>query len=232
MSSDSVLSGFYAVSYNLSICSWSHISFYGETSSVNIPSHILTPMVTMAKSFSSPCLQACTAASCRQQPHIEGQALPTGNVPSWAHERMTDVATHFFTVIVDHRLMAAYVPELWPLGSTWSLQKTVQVDPTQLGRFHHHSPGGRCSLKRNFSLLVKDPQYKVSAGEAFWNNSEDKEFYSCINEELGRNKGTQSTAEFFKVDKAILVLIDQAEDPERERARGRAERPGLQEGEE
>lgn len=133
MSSDSVLSGFYAVSYNLSICSWSHISFYGETSSVNIPSQILTPVVTMAKSFSSPRLKACTAASCRQQPHIEGQALPTGNVPSWAYERMTDVATHFFTAIVDHTLMAAYVPELWPLGTTWSLQRTARVNPTQLG---------------------------------------------------------------------------------------------------
>ena len=34
-------------------------------------------------------------------------------------------------------------------------------------QFHaivHHSPGGRCSLKRNFSLLVNDPLYKVSAG--------------------------------------------------------------------
>lgn len=59
MSSDSVLSGFYAVSYMLSICSWSHISFYEETSPVSIPSQILTPVVTMAKSFSSPCLQAC-----------------------------------------------------------------------------------------------------------------------------------------------------------------------------
>lgn len=175
---------------------------------------------------------AFKCASCRQQSHIEGQALPTGNVHSWAHERMTNVVTHFFAVIVDHRLMADYVPELWALWSTWSLQRTAQVDPTQLGRFHHHSPGGRCSLKRNFSLLVKDPQYKVSAGEAFWNNSEDKETYSCINIEHGRNKGTQSRAEFFKVDKAILVLIYQAEDPERERALGCAEGPGLQEGEE
>lgn len=51
-------------------------------------------------------------------------------------------------------------------------------------------------------------------------------------ENMGGIKGTQSKAEFFKVDKAILVFIDQAEDPERERALGCAEGPGLQEGEE
>lgn len=28
--------------------------------------------------------------------------------------------------------------------------------------FVHHIPGGRCSLKRNFSLLVNEPQYRVS----------------------------------------------------------------------
>lgn len=41
------------------------------------------------------------------------------------------------------------------------------------------------------------------------------------------SKGTKGTAEFFKVDKAILVLIYEAEDPEREGALGGAESPGL-----
>lgn len=92
-----------------------------------------------------------------------------------------------------------------------------------------HSPGGKCSLKRNFSLLVKDPQYKVSAGGGSlkWN-----EFKSCINGKHGRHKCTQRRTEFLKVDEAILVLIYQAEDPETEGALGCAEGPGLQQGEE
>lgn len=45
-------------------------------------------------------------------------------------------------------------------------------------------------------------------------------------------KRTKGTGEFFKVDKAVLVLVYQAEDPEREGALGGAESPGLQQGEE
>lgn len=59
-----------------------------------------------------------------------------------------------------------------------------------------------------------------------------KSSHSCFNGEDGSNQSTQSAAELFKVDKAVLVLIDQPEDPERERALGCAEGPGLQEGEE
>lgn len=46
------------------------------------------------------------------------------------------------------------------------------------------------------------------------------------------SKRTKGTAEFFKVDKAVLVLVYQAEDPEGEGALGGAESPGLQQGEE
>lgn len=52
ISSDSVR--FYAVDYNLVICSWSHIRFHGETSSLNIPSHPWLPWQS---------LQAWAAAS-------------------------------------------------------------------------------------------------------------------------------------------------------------------------
>lgn len=80
---------------------------------------------------------------------------------------------------------------------------------------------------------MKDPQYKVSAGEAIWNYStEDTEGNRHINGEQRMSKGTEGTAEFFKVDKAVLVLIYQAEDPEREGALISAESPGLQQWEE
>lgn len=50
---------------------------------------------------------------------------------------------------------------------------------------------------------------------------------------MGKHEGpTQSRAELLKVDKPVLVLVDEAEDPEGEGAPGRAEGPGLQEGEE
>lgn len=97
----------------------------------------------------------------------------------------------------------------------------------------HYSPGGRCSLKRNFSLFVKDPQYKVSAGEAIWNySSEVTEDKGCISGEQRTSEYTKGRAELFKVDEAVLVFVYQAEDPEREGALGGAESPGLQQGEE
>lgn len=43
---------------------------------------------------------------------------------------------------------------------------------------------------------------------------------------------TKGTAELFKVDEAVLVLVYQAEDPEGESAFGGAESPRLQQGEE
>lgn len=43
---------------------------------------------------------------------------------------------------------------------------------------------------------------------------------------------TEGTAELFKVDKAVLVLINQAEDPQGEGALVGAESPGLEQGEE
>lgn len=88
-------------------------------------------------------------------------------------------------------------------------------------------------MKRNFSLFVKDPLYKVSAGEAIRNFSgEDTEGNGRISGEQRTSKRTKGTAEFFKVDKAVLVLVYQAEDPEGEGALGGAESPGLQQGEE
>lgn len=99
----------------------------------------------------------------------------------------------------------------------------------------HHSPGGKCSLKRNFSLFVKDPQYKVSAqvGEETWSYiSGETEVNSCFSRGEGATELTESAAELFKVDEAVLVLVYQAEDPEGEGALGAAESPGLQEGKE
>lgn len=97
----------------------------------------------------------------------------------------------------------------------------------------HHSPGGRCSLKRNFSLFVNDPLYKVSAGEESTNfSSGDTKVNRCVVEEQRASELTKGTAELFKVDEAVLVLIYQAEDPEGEGALGVAESPGLQQGEE
>lgn len=43
---------------------------------------------------------------------------------------------------------------------------------------------------------------------------------------------TEGTAELFKVDKAVLVLINQAEDPQGKSALVGAESPGLKQGEE
>lgn len=43
---------------------------------------------------------------------------------------------------------------------------------------------------------------------------------------------TEGIAELFKVDKAVLVLINQAEDPQGEGALVGAESPGLEKGEE
>lgn len=43
---------------------------------------------------------------------------------------------------------------------------------------------------------------------------------------------TEGTAELFKVDQAVLVLINQAEEPKGEGALVAAEGPGLQQGEE
>lgn len=43
---------------------------------------------------------------------------------------------------------------------------------------------------------------------------------------------TEGAAEFFEVNEAVLILVYQAEDPEREGALGGAESPGLQQGEE
>ena len=43
---------------------------------------------------------------------------------------------------------------------------------------------------------------------------------------------TERTANLFKVDEAVLVLVYQAEDPQGEGALGAAESPGLQQGEE
>lgn len=69
-------------------------------------------------------------------------------------------------------------------------------------------------------------------GEAIWSYStEDTKGDHHINGEQRMSKGTKGTAEFFKVDKAILVLIYQAEDPEREGALGSAESPGLKQWE-
>lgn len=42
---------------------------------------------------------------------------------------------------------------------------------------------------------------------------------------------TEGTAELFEVDKAVLVLVYQAEDPEGEGVLAGAEGPGLQQGE-
>lgn len=65
---------------------------------------------------------------------------------------------------------------------------------------------------------------------------EDKDlfffFKGCIHGGHRKNDVTQSKAEFFKVDEAILVLVYKAEDPEGEGALGCAEGPGLQQGEE
>lgn len=97
-----------------------------------------------------------------------------------------------------------------------------------------HSPGGRCSLKRNFSLFVKDPLCKVSAGEAVWSYSGGAaEADGCVSGAVQRTSElTEGAAELFKVDEAILVLVYQAKDPEGEGALGGAESPGLQQGEE
>lgn len=43
---------------------------------------------------------------------------------------------------------------------------------------------------------------------------------------------TKSVAELFKVDEAVLILVDQAEDPEGEGALVGAKSPRLQQGEE
>lgn len=97
-----------------------------------------------------------------------------------------------------------------------------------------HSPGGRCSLKRNFSLFVKDPLCKVSVGEAVWSYSGGAaEADGCVSGAVQRTSElTEGAAELFKVDEAILVLVYQAKDPEGEGALGGAESPGLQQGEE
>lgn len=57
----------------------------------------------------------------------------------------------------------------------------------------------------------------------------DADTHGCISE--GRTGFTEGTAEFFKVDKTVLVLVYQTENPEREGALGGAESPGLQQGE-
>lgn len=46
------------------------------------------------------------------------------------------------------------------------------------------------------------------------------------------NEHTQGTAELFKVDQAVLVLVNQAEEPQRQGALVAAEGPGLQQREE
>ena len=84
-------------------------------------------------------------------------------------------------------------------------------------------------MKRNFSLCVKDPQYKVSAGEAI--GVENTEGNSSCNGEQRVGTRTQGTGELFKVDKTVLIFVYQAENPEREGALGGAESPGLQQGE-
>lgn len=77
---------------------------------------------------------------------------------------------------------------------------------------------------------MKDTPYKVSV-----------EIKSFIVQAVARrnagwpekpSKRTESVAELLKVDEAVLVLVDEAEDPEGERALGGAEGPGLQQGEE
>lgn len=84
-------------------------------------------------------------------------------------------------------------------------------------------------MKRNFSLFVKDPLYKVSGGEEIYScRSRDHEVNSCFSGEQRTSELTKGTAELFKVDEAILVLVYQPEDPEGEGALGGAESPGLQ----
>lgn len=138
------------------------------------------------------------------------------------------MATHTYSSLPDHRLMSAYALERWPWRSVWSLLLTEVVD-TQ----NDHSPGGRCTLKNNFSLFVKDPLYKVSTGEAIWNISNiDTRVQWLHYEENSISICTKSTAKFFKVDKAILILVYQAEYPQRQGALSSTEGPWLQKGEE
>lgn len=80
---------------------------------------------------------------------------------------------------------------------------------------------------------MKDPLYKVSAGEVILNySSGDVEVNVCISGEQKTSELTKSTAELFKVDEAVLVLVYQTEDPEGEGALSAAECPGLQQEEE
>lgn len=87
---------------------------------------------------------------------------------------------------------------------------------------------------------MKDPLYKVSTGEAIWNISHiDTRMQWLHYEENGMHYEensicvcTKSTAKFFKVDKAILILVYQAEYPQRQGAFSSTESPRLQQGEE
>lgn len=63
-------------------------------------------------------------------------------------------------------------------------------------------------------------------------SSRDSEVESCISGVQRMKELTKGTAEFSKVDEAILVLVNQAEDPEGKGALSSTKSPGLQQGEE
>lgn len=47
-------------------------------------------------------------------------------------------------------------------GPEWPCEKYHLDVLLSARQIVHHIPGGRCSLKRNFSLFVNEPQYRVS----------------------------------------------------------------------
>lgn len=181
----------------------------------------------------APCLQACyccimqpTASHWRTGPSHRKCARRSARERDWRCET-------FVMLIVDHRLLGGLCP--WTLtpreytitaedSSSWShTARSISSSPTWL----------QVQLEEEFQLVgERSTVQSICKERHFETIVRIKSSYGCFNGEDGSNQSTQSTAEFFKVDKAVLVLIDQSEDPERERALGCAEGPGLQEGEE